>query len=158
MTTNTLPESIVVGTDGSETAKRAVEEAIRLAAAFGAELHVVSAYEPVRGWRVAGAPPAAAKIWAPLPDAEVETILSEAAALIHARDITCHTHAVEQDPADAVLHVATEVGARLIVIGNKGMHGAGRLVLGNVPNKISHKAGCNVLIVSTEQREARQST
>jgi nucleotide-binding universal stress UspA family protein len=149
-----MAESIVVGTDGSLTARRAVDEAIRLASAFGAELHVVSAYEPVRGARVAGAPPAAAEIWAPLPDAEVEKLLDEAAVVIRARGVTCHTHANEQAPADAVLEVASRVGARLIVVGNKGMHGAGRFVLGNVPNKISHRADCNVLIVATEQGEA----
>jgi nucleotide-binding universal stress UspA family protein len=149
-----MAESIVVGTDGSDTAKRAVDEAIRLATALGAELHVVSAFEPLRGSRVAGAPRAAAEIWAPLPDAQVERILGEAAAVIRARGVTCHTHAAEQDPADAVLDVASKVGARMIVVGSKGMHGASRFVLGNVPNRISHKAGCSVLIVSTEQRAA----
>lgn len=152
-----MAESIVVGTDGSDTAKRAVDEAIRLAVALGAELHVVSAFEPSRGSRIAGAPPAAAEIWAPLPDAQVETILGEAAALIRARGVACHAHSAQQDPADAVLDVASKVGASMIVVGNKGMHGAGRFVLGNVPNRISHKAGCSVLIVSTQQRTAGQT-
>jgi nucleotide-binding universal stress UspA family protein len=48
-------QSIVVGTDGSETAERAVAEATRLAKALDGELHVVSAYEPLRGVRVEGA-------------------------------------------------------------------------------------------------------
>jgi nucleotide-binding universal stress UspA family protein len=149
-----MPESIVVGTDGSDTAKRAVEEAIRLAGALGAELHVVSAFEPLRGSRVAGAPKSAAEIRAPLPDAHVETVLGEAAAVIRARGVVCHTHAAQQDPADAVLGLARKLGASMIIVGNKGMHGAGRLVLGNVPNRISHKAGCSVLIVSTDRAEA----
>ena len=71
--------SIVVGTDGSETAQRAVEEAARLAEAVGCELHVVSAYKPLRGAHVSGAPAGAAKVWQPLPDSRVEAILQEAA-------------------------------------------------------------------------------
>jgi nucleotide-binding universal stress UspA family protein len=146
-----MAEAIVVGTDGSETAQRAVDEAVRLAAAFGAELHVVSAFEPLRGARIAGAPEGAAKVWAPLPDANVEATLSEAAAGVRLNHVAVTTHAVEKDPADALLEVADKVGADLIVVGNKGMHSAKRFVLGNVPNKISHRARTNVLIVSTDR-------
>jgi nucleotide-binding universal stress UspA family protein len=143
-------ESIVVGTDGSDSAKLAVEEAIRLAKALGAELHIVSAYEPLRGARISGAPEGAAKVWAPLPDSQVEAILSEAAAGVRMRDVTVTTHAIERDPADALLEVAAKVGAELVVVGSRGMHGAKRLTLGNVPNQVSHKARCNVLIVHTD--------
>jgi nucleotide-binding universal stress UspA family protein len=146
-----MAEAIVVGTDGSETAKRAVAEAVRLASAFGAELHVVSAFEPLRGARVAGAPEGAAKVWHPLPDADVEARLSEAAAGVRMNNVQVTTHAVETDPADALLEVADKVGADLIVVGNKGMHSAKRFVLGNVPNKVSHRARTNVLIVSTDR-------
>jgi nucleotide-binding universal stress UspA family protein len=146
-----MGESIVVGTDGSETAKQAVEEAVRLATALGAELHVVSAYEPLRGARITGAPEGAAKVWAPLPDANVDATLQEAAALVRMRKVPVTTHAVEHDPADALLEVADNVGANLIVVGSQGMHGARRLTLGNVPNKVSHRAQCNVLIVSTDR-------
>ncbi len=142
--------SIVVGTDGSETAKRAVEEALRLAAALGDEIHIVSGYAPLRDAHIAGAPEGAAKVWAPLPDSEVRTILDEAAAQARVADIQVQTHAVQTDPADALLEVASDVGASLIVVGNRGMHGA-RRVLGSVPNKVSHQARCNVLIVSTDQ-------
>ena len=67
-----MDDSIVVGTDGSETAKQAVAEAVRLAKALGAQVHVVSAYEPLRGARVTGAPEGAAAVWHPLPDDKVE--------------------------------------------------------------------------------------
>jgi len=140
---------IVVGTDGSETAKRAVQEALRLAAALGGEIHIVSGYAPLRGARIAGAPEGAAQVWAPLPDSEVRAILDEAVAQARLADIPVQTHALETDPADALLEVAADVGASLIVVGNRGMHGA-RRVLGSVPNKVSHQARCNVLIVSTD--------
>jgi nucleotide-binding universal stress UspA family protein len=146
-----MAEQIVVGTDGSESAKLAVDEAVRLAKSLGAELHVVSGYKPVRGARIAGAPEGAAKVWAPLPDTLVEGTLSQAAADIRVHDVPVETHALEEEPADALLEVADQVGASMIVVGSRGMHGAKRLVLGSVPNAISHKARCNVLIVSTDR-------
>jgi len=145
-----MAESIVVGTDGSDSAKQAVREAVRLAKALGAELHVVSAFEGLRGARVSGAPEGAAKVWAPLPDSQVDAILSETAAAIRNQQIAAKTHAIEKDPADALLAVAEEVGASMIVVGNRGMHGARRFVLGSVPNTVSHRARCSVLIVATD--------
>jgi nucleotide-binding universal stress UspA family protein len=142
-------DSIVVGTDGSGTARRALDEAIRLATALGGELHIVSGYTPVRGARVAGAPEGAAKVFAPLPDSEVQGILEEAGAKARLAGVEVEVHAVQEDGADALLKVAADVGASLIVVGNRGMHGAKRM-LGSVPNKVSHQARCNVLIVATE--------
>jgi nucleotide-binding universal stress UspA family protein len=146
-----MGEAIVVGTDGSDSAKRAVHEAVRLAKALECDLHVVSAYEPLRGARISGAPEGAAKVWAPLPDANVEATLNETAAGVRLTGVNVQTHAVQKDPADALLDVASEVGASLIVVGNKGMHSARRFALGNVPNKVSHHARCSVLIVATDR-------
>jgi nucleotide-binding universal stress UspA family protein len=145
-----MDDSIVVGTDGSDTAQKAVTEAVRFAKALDAKVHVVSAFEPLRGARVHGAPEGAAKVWAPLPDDEVEAILSQAAAAVRHAGLDATTHAVRDDPADALLRVAESVDATLIVVGSKGMHGRRRFALGNVPNKVSHRAQCNVLIVATE--------
>jgi nucleotide-binding universal stress UspA family protein len=146
-----MADAIVVGTDGSDSAKRAVGEAIRLASALGAELHVVAAFEPLRGARIAGAPEGAAKVWQPLPDANVEATLSEAAAGIRVKGIEAKTHAIQNDPAAALCDVAEKLGANLIVVGNKGLHSAARRVLGNVPNQVAHRARCSVLIVATDQ-------
>jgi len=145
-----MPETIVVGTDGSESASRAVGEAARLAKALDAELHVVSAFEPLRDANIEGAPEGAAKVWAPLPDSQVEAILSETKSRLATQQLKATTHAVRAHPADALLEVATEVGADMIVVGSRGMHGTRRFALGNVPNKVSHRARCNVLIVATE--------
>ena len=139
--------SIVVGTDGSETAQRAVYEATRLAQAVGAELHVVSAFEPA-GARIAGAPEGAAKVWAIAPDAAVEALVGEALATVRESGVEAKSHTVKGDAADALLEVADRVKADLIVVGNRGMHGMAR-VLGSVPNKVSHRARCSVLIVAT---------
>ena len=142
--------SIVVGTDGSETAQRAVEEAIRLAGMLGSTLHIVSAYEPVRGTRIAGAPKAAAEVWAMAPDADVQRVVEEAMAEARIHGVKACSHTLTGDPADAVLEIARKEDAELIVVGNRGMHGVKR-VLGSVPNKVSHQARCSVLIACTEQ-------
>jgi nucleotide-binding universal stress UspA family protein len=147
-----MAETIVVGTDGSDSAKRAVVEAVRVAKALDAELHVVSAFEPLRGVHIEGAAEDAAKIWHPLPDSQVDGILSEAGTSVRLSHVRVTTHAVkDRDPADALIDVANEVGASLIVVGNRGMHsGVRRYVLGSVPDKVTHRARCNVLVVATD--------
>jgi nucleotide-binding universal stress UspA family protein len=142
-------ESMVVGTDGSDTAKRAVEEATRLAKALDSQLHVVSAYEPLRGARIVGAPEAAAMVWSVAPDAQVQAVVDEAVASVRIHGVEAEPHVLAGDPADALLDIAEREKADLIVVGNHGMHGVKR-VLGSVPNKVSHRARCSVLIVSTD--------
>jgi len=136
--------SIVVGTDGSETAERAVLEAIGLAGAVGCLLHVVSAYEPVRGVRVEGA-----KAGTIQPDTNVQAVVDQAASKARLQGVDVKTHTITGDPTDALLEVAEREQADLIVVGSRGMHGMGR-VLGSVPNKVSHQARRSVLIVNTE--------
>jgi nucleotide-binding universal stress UspA family protein len=142
-------ESIVVGTDGSSTAQRAVAEATRLSKALGSALHVVAAYEPVRGVRIEGSPEGA-KTGAPLlPDSQVQTIVDAAAAAVRISGVDVKSHTVTGDPAGALIEVAEQENAGLIVVGSCGMHGVKR-VLGSVPNKVAHRARCNVMIVATE--------
>jgi nucleotide-binding universal stress UspA family protein len=145
-----MSETIVVGTDGSETAKQAVAEAVRLAKAFDADLHTVTAYKPVRGAKIAGAPEGAAKVWAVLPDDFARRVVEDVATTLRFAGVKGETHMLERDPADALLEVAERVGADLIVVGSQGMTGAKRL-LGSVPNKVAHEARCNVLIVATRK-------
>ncbi|HZU61104.1 MAG TPA: universal stress protein [Solirubrobacteraceae bacterium] len=148
-----MSDKIVVGTDGSETAGRALNEAVRLAKALDAELHVVTAYKPLRGAKISGAPEGAAKVWAPLPDSQAQAVIDEAASRVRMSGLEPKIHMLDRDPGDALLEVADEVGATMIVVGNRGMSGAGR-VLGSVPNKVSHAAHCNVMIVSTGKGRA----
>jgi nucleotide-binding universal stress UspA family protein len=142
---------IVVGTDGSETARHAVREATELAKQTGATLDVVSAYEPVGQSRLREE-----RMEAPTdiehmvnPHEDVDAMLRDAAAEIGSAGVTARTFARQGDPADAILDVAEEENADLIVVGNKGMTGAKRFLLGSVPNKVSHHAPCSVLIVRT---------
>jgi nucleotide-binding universal stress UspA family protein len=142
---------IVVGTDGSETATEAVNQALELAKLSGATLSLVSAYQPASGRRVqaeqAGAPADVQYEIGPRED--VNLVLDAAAAEVKQQGIEVQTHPVEGDPADAILNVAEETRADLIVVGNKGMTGARRYLLGSVPNNVSHHAPCSVMIVRT---------
>jgi len=146
-----LFERIVVGTDGSDTAGEAVRQAVELARATGAKLDVVSAYEPVPRSRLreeSGEVPGDIA-YAVGPREDVNVILEGAAGPAKAAGVDVTTHAREGDPADAILDLAEETKATLIVVGNKGMTGARRFLLGSVPNKISHHAPCSVYIART---------
>jgi nucleotide-binding universal stress UspA family protein len=143
--------SIVVGTDGSDTAKKAVAAAVDLAKQIGASLDIVSAYEPVPQSRLREEARQAPEDmqWMINPREDVEATLRDAAEELEEAGIEVEIFAREGDPADAILDVAEERGADLIVVGNKGMTGAKRVLLGSVPNKVSHHAPCSVLIVRT---------
>ena len=142
---------IVVGTDGSDTATQAVRQAVELARMVGAQLALVSAYEPVGAQRLQGERLRAPEDlqWAINPRADVDSTLEAAAEMARAASVTVELFARQGDPADAILDVAEEQEAGLIVVGNKGMTGAKRFLLGSVPNKISHHAPCSVLIIRT---------
>src|SRR5690242_558093 len=128
-------KAIVVGTDGSETAALALNEACDLAKSTGAKLHIVSAYVPIGGARVASEGGESRMVG---PDMQVDGVLDTAAGAVHARGVEAECHARKGDPADALLSVADEVGADVIVVGNRGMTGTKRFLLGSVPDKISH--------------------
>ena len=141
-------KSIVVGTDGSETADIALRRAIELAALTGGKLHVVSAYEPAPA-RVGGNRPVAeASEWTVGSDFKVEAVLQRAQDEANAGSVDYEVHAPKGDAADSLIAAAKEHDADLIVLGSRGMRGA-RRVLGSVPNKVSHHAPCDVLIVQT---------
>jgi nucleotide-binding universal stress UspA family protein len=142
---------IVVGTDGSETATEAVRQALDLAKLSGATLSIVSAFAPVPERRVKDQQrDAPADVQYELnPREDVNLVLDAAAAEARKEGVEVQTHPVEGDPAEGILKVAEDTNADLIVVGNKGMHGARRFLLGSVPNKISHHAPCSVIIVRT---------
>ncbi len=143
--------SMVVGTDGSDTAGEAVRQATELAERLGAKVHLVSAYEPVSEGRLREERqqvPGDLQ-WMVNPREDVSLTLENAAERLRSKGVQVETHAREGDPADAILDVAEEQDADLIVVGNKGMTGAKRFLLGSVPNKVSHHAPCSVMIIRT---------
>lgn len=119
--------AILVGTDGSETATRAVRRAAEVAAASDARLLVAFVGDGETG----------------------PIVLSRAVAGLAGTVPPPETRLLTGDPADALLGLADVEQVNLVVVGNKGMAGAQRFLLGSVPNKISHRARCDVLVVHT---------
>lgn len=144
-------ETIVVGTDGSETATEAVRQATTLARSLGAgaRLHLVTAYRPLEAMYVGPdvVPSGLAGLVDPRNDAR--SVVEEAADKVRAEGVEVEVYVWPGDPASAIIDVATTAKAHLIVVGSRGMSGAARFLLGSVPNKVSHHAPCNVMIVRT---------
>src|SRR5262245_52895259 len=145
---------IVVGTDGSDSAGIAVQRATALAKLTDATLHIVSAYRPVSVGNIA----MAASAGASTPDVQqvnqsaiqqTTQTCEHAATAARREGVGVEIHAVPGEPADALVGIAKQLGADLLVVGSRGMSGARRFVLGSVPNKVSHHCPCNLLIVDT---------
>jgi nucleotide-binding universal stress UspA family protein len=144
--------AIVVGTDGSATAREAVHRAGVLAGTFGADLHVVTAYRPpalvLATTAEPGLMPSAVVEWEAAARDDARQLLDSVGDELIGVGASVTTHAVAAHPATAILSVAESVGADLIVVGNRGMKGT-RRVLGSIPNHVSHHASCDVLVVDT---------
>ncbi len=142
-------QPIVVGTDGSPTADIAVEKAGELALALGATVHVVSSYAPTGSWMASTGGIAVAELVSlEAAQALAEQVVARAGVRLADSGVEVRSHVCSGEPAQALIAVANEEHAQMIVVGNRGMTGA-RRVLGSVPNRVSHHAACNVLIVST---------
>lgn len=139
--------TIVVGVDGSETARKAAEAARDLAAALGATLHVVSAFD---GDRTAVFGSGIDK-WL-VSDADKAEHVARTVADTLGGDIKITYSAASGAPADALIREAIRTEARVILVGNRRMRGIGR-VLGSVANSVAHNAPCDVYIANTYDAE-----
>jgi nucleotide-binding universal stress UspA family protein len=141
-------KAIGVGTDGSETAAKAVEFAMDMAERYKAKLVIASAYTPVSEDRIRKErvdAPQEIK-WAINPTEEVDATLRAVEEQAGERGLDYVSEARNGDPADVLCDIAGDHEVDVLVVGNKGMH---RRILGSVPNTVSHKAPCSVMIVKT---------
>jgi nucleotide-binding universal stress UspA family protein len=141
---------IVVGTDGSERAAVAVGEALALAQATGAKVHGVHVMRPLlmTGTELDAA---AVEVTNATMHDEADRIGTEFLAEAERSGVSAELSSFDGDPADAIIKVAEAVHADLIVVGNRGMAGVRRFVLGSVPNKVAHHCPCSLLIVDTDR-------
>jgi nucleotide-binding universal stress UspA family protein len=141
-------QTIAVGTDGSDTASKAVDFAMDLAEKYGARLVVASSYEPVSEDRLRKEQSDAPEDiqWSINPTEDVDATLRKAEEQAKERGLKTTSEARQGDPADVLCDIAEDQDADLLVVGNKGMQ---RRILGSVPNSVSHKAPCSVVIVKT---------
>lgn len=143
--------SIVVGTDGSATASGAVTAAITLASSLGARLHVACVYNNAHISTAIAAGAGVPSSFAEVDQAarqHTEKVLAEARQRALAEGVSVTLHPCAGSPADVLVSIAEGERADLIVVGNRGMKGARRL-LGSVPNHVAHHAPCAVMIVPT---------
>ena len=136
-------EVIAVGSDGSSTAQGAVDTAADLARRCGARLVLVSAFGEGED-RPAGSE--AELDWATSSAARLREDLSRLEGHLRSSGVECSTRIDEGKPGEVIVRLAEECDADLLVVGSKGME---RRLLGSVPNTVSHKAPCSVLVVKT---------
>ena len=141
-------QTVTVGTDGSETADKAVQFAFDLAEKFGAKIVIASSYRPVSEDKVRRDQRDAPEDiqWSINPTEDVDSALRAVEEKARSRGLEVTSEARQGDPADVLCDIAEQHGADLLIVGNKGMQ---RRVLGSVPNSVSHKAPCSVVIVKT---------
>ena len=140
-------QRIVVGTDGSDSAARAVRHALRLAKVTGSTVHVVTAWQSMPALALSGQMGPATGV--PLDDgAWVDDLHRQIKEQGDVVGVEVESHSVQGAAAHAILDLVTEVDADLVVVGNAGMHGL-RGHLASVPNTVAHKAPCAVLLVPT---------
>jgi nucleotide-binding universal stress UspA family protein len=144
--------NVVVGSDGSATAERAVAGAADMAAQHNARLIVVTAYKQ-HGDELASEPGVPDDIRWALTDQHQAEELAERGRRIAGRAGVerAVTRAVAGSPADVLLETAEDFGADLIVVGSKGLTGAAGIVLGSVASSIAHHAPCDVMIIHTDE-------
>jgi nucleotide-binding universal stress UspA family protein len=144
-----MVSTVAVGTDGSDRAARALEFAIDLAKHYQANLVAISSYHPVSETRLRKEQEEAPQEiqWSINPMEDVEAILSSAESQALEAGLQVTTVAGHGDPADVLVKHAEEQGADVLVVGNKGMQ---RRLLGSVPNTVTHKAQCTVVVVKTD--------
>jgi nucleotide-binding universal stress UspA family protein len=136
---------ILIATDGSESSRIALEEALLLAAGLRAEAHVIHVYEPLR--------PMAMQGMAELPRLlreEGEHALEHAAERARAMGVQATTATVDasgRPTADAIVAEAIASGADLIAIGTHGRRGVQRMLLGSVAESVARHATVPVLLI-----------
>jgi nucleotide-binding universal stress UspA family protein len=139
----TMFKTVLVGADDSVTASRAVNTAVELVKVLGGNLHVVTAYHP-QSAKVDKLPDE----FFDRPTDPADLLLARLRDSISKQGVEARYHPAAGDAAESIVKVADQVGADLIVVGNRGMKGV-RRVLGSVPNSVAHQANCSVLIVDT---------
>ena len=146
--------TVVVGTDGSATAQRAVAQASQLAADHGARLVVVTAYEPQGDALVESAHAPKDLEWMLTDRSQAEELARRGRAIASDAGVKrVSVQASAGSPADVLLEAAADHGADCIVVGSVGLTSAARFVLGSVASSVAHHAPCDVLVVNTTGSE-----
>jgi nucleotide-binding universal stress UspA family protein len=140
-----MVSTVAVGVDASRTAGEAVKLAAELARRFDAQLVLLSAYGDAGG-AAASRTGDEERQWATSSSARQREMVARTERRLQRSGVRCSTLVADGEPAEVLVRLADQCAADILVIGNKGMQ---RRVLGSVPNTVTHKAGCSVLVVKT---------
>jgi nucleotide-binding universal stress UspA family protein len=144
-------QTVMVGTDGSDSSLRAVEKAAGLARDAAAKLVIVCAYHAASEREVSSAGDAlgeeAYQVVGSAPAEDTLRTAADRAAAVGANDVV--TTAVSGDPVKTLVRAVSDHRADLLVVGNRGLNTLAGRLLGSVPSDVSRHAGCDVLIVHT---------
>ena len=141
-----MVSTIAIGVDGSKTAAKAVDMAVEVARRFDAKIVLLSALPDSTATSAGQAVDTVELDWASEPSARVRQTLATTESQLRHSGLECSSLVDEGDPGDVLVRLAEECGADLLVVGSKGMQ---RRILGSVPNTVTHKARCSVLVVKT---------
>lgn len=137
---------VLVGADGSATARKAVEAAVELVEISHGSLHILTAVD-AKPLATGSVPSEFAHLGG---ESGSDALLQDLSFIARKKGIDPVLHSSKEGPHDALIAMAEYIKADLIVVGNRGMKGA-RRVLGSVPNSVAHGATCSVLIVNTTE-------
>lgn len=144
-------QTVLVGTDGSDSSYRAVDRAAELARDATAKLVIVCAYHPASEREVASAGDAlgdeAYQVVGSTPAEDTLRTAADRAGRIGAQDVV--TDAVSGDPVKTLVRAISDHRADVLVVGNRGLNTLAGRLLGSVPSDVSRQARCDVLIVHT---------
>jgi nucleotide-binding universal stress UspA family protein len=146
--------TILVGTDGSESSLLAADRAAEISARDGAQLIVVCAYHPLtaKEQSILAATVGPTSMYQVAGTEAAEQVSAAASQRAGAAGVPdAQVRLVEGDPGQALLSVAAESSADLIVVGNRGINTLSGRLLGSVPSDVSQRAPCDVLIVHTTE-------
>jgi nucleotide-binding universal stress UspA family protein len=144
-------QKVLSGVDGSDTALESLRYAAQIAKAEGADLLILCVYRPVdprtiQQWKSEAS---SDLYWKITDHAVADAALEKAERVARAEGVEAQTIKEVGDPSDIVVAVAQREAVDLIVVGNRGMSGGKRFILGSVPNNVSHHSPCDLLIVHT---------
>jgi nucleotide-binding universal stress UspA family protein len=137
---------IAVGVDGTSTAAKAVDMAAEIARRFDAEVFLLTALDEDSAGTVGQEVDPVELKWSDNPSVRVQHAVKATHDRLARTGIKCSVLSDEGHPGEVLVRLAEECGADILVVGNKGMH---HRLLGSVPNTVTHKAGCSVLVVKT---------
>jgi len=140
-------KKILLGYDGSQSSKKALDKAIKLSKTLNAELHIVGVIRPFEFAAIDYIPPEEIERYEEEELKKEEVILKEAIEIAKENGVNAIFRVMEGEPAEELMTYADENGCDLIVVGKRGKGGFKKLLLGSTAGNLVKYANQSVLVV-----------